>query len=241
MVLFPIIDSKDRIAKSNIYSIFGKILLQKIRNNDDGEILSKKVGLSNMWNKYGIKLSPYSYYGKYQNDNELYNPEYACLKICEEIEDKEDILLSFFNSILENTHEFEEKIYNKLSNYLGVIGYELQYTVEVDEYYGDKINYYSIVPSTEGVKERNNDIDYLKGMLSSVHPDLASLYDEAINNFGTGAYVSCIENCRSLFEQLFKKLDTDGDYVKGILQATGESVIDNGQELKSIKKYITIG
>ena len=66
------------------------------------------------------------------------------------------------------------------------------------------------------------------------------LYDEAISTFGSGQYVSCIENCRSLFESFFKKLDTvHNDYIKGILTATGETIIDNGAQLTSIKKIYT--
>lgn len=77
-------------------------------------------------------------------------------------------------------------------------------------------------------------------MLEMHHADLVILYDEAITNFGSGQYVSCIENCRSLLENFFKKLDTiNGYYVKGILAATGESIIDNGAQLTSIKKIYT--
>lgn len=69
-------------------------------------------------------------------------------------------------------------------------------------------NDYSLIPSTEGVQQRNTDISYLHSMLEMHHPDLVILYDEAITNFGSGQYVSCIENCRSLLENFFKKLDT---------------------------------
>lgn len=101
-------------------------------------------------------------------------------------------------------------------------------------------NDYSLIPSTEGVQQRNTDISYLHSMLEMHHPDLVILYDEAITNFGSGQYVSCIENCRSLLENFFKKLDTiNGYYVKGILAATGESIIDNGAQLTSIKKIYT--
>ena len=36
------IDTKERIARSNIYSIFGKLMNRLIDNNDDGEVLLKK-------------------------------------------------------------------------------------------------------------------------------------------------------------------------------------------------------
>ena len=79
-------------------------------------------------------------------------------------------------------------------------------------------------------------------MLTTHHSDLVHLYDEATTNLGNAQYVSCIDNCRSLFESFFKKLDTvDNDYVKGILKATGETVVENGAQLTSIKKYIPTG
>lgn len=40
------IDTKERIALSNIYSIFGKLMNRLIDNNDNGEVLLKKAGLS---------------------------------------------------------------------------------------------------------------------------------------------------------------------------------------------------
>ena len=36
------IDTKDRIARSNIYSIFGKLMHGLIHNNDDGKVILKK-------------------------------------------------------------------------------------------------------------------------------------------------------------------------------------------------------
>lgn len=154
------------------------------------------------------------------------------------IESNEEGLLRFLNLILDGIHDIDDKQYNLLSNYLGVIGYELQITIEED--YDYELKNYSLIPSTEGVQQRNTDISYLHSMLEMHHPDLVILYDEAITNFGSGQYVSCIENCRSLLENFFKKLDTiNGDYVNGILAATGESIIDNGTQLTSIKKIYT--
>ena len=46
------IDTKERIARSNIYSIFGKIMNRFIDNNDDGEVLLKKAGLSSFIEEY---------------------------------------------------------------------------------------------------------------------------------------------------------------------------------------------
>lgn len=53
-----VFDTKERIARSNIYSIFGKFIRRQIDNNDDGEVLLKKAGLSAFWDDYKNKLSP---------------------------------------------------------------------------------------------------------------------------------------------------------------------------------------
>ncbi len=50
------IDTKERIARSNIYSIFGKLMNRLIDNNDDGEVLLKKAGLSSFVDEYGNSL-----------------------------------------------------------------------------------------------------------------------------------------------------------------------------------------
>ena len=228
------IDSKDRIARSNIYIIFGKLIRRQIHNNDDGELLLKRAGLSKFVEDYKDKLSPYWYNRGYRNDNEQYNPQYACISICEKIEDDEESLLRFLNVILEEIREIDESEHIVLSNYLNVLGYEILIN-EIDDTYYSSYEY-KLVPSTAGSQERNEDVSYLYSMLSSHHSDLVHLYDEAISNFGNGEYISCIDNCRSLFESFFKKLDTNNDYVKGILVATGEQIIDNGANLVSIKK-----
>ena len=73
-------------------------------------------------------------------------------------------------------------------------------------------------------------------MLEQHHPDLVICYSEAVTNYGSGQYLSCIENCRSLFEGFFKKLDAGSEYSKGVLVATGEQIIENGAALTSQKK-----
>lgn len=45
-----VFDSKERIARSNIYSIFGKLLRRCTQNNDNGDILLLKPGCL-LWSK----------------------------------------------------------------------------------------------------------------------------------------------------------------------------------------------
>lgn len=227
-------DSEDRIARSNIYIIFGELLRAQINDNDDGKLVLKKAGLSTFIDEIVYKLCPYSYNGVYRNENVDYNPEAACVLICEKIENNEDVLVRFLNSILEDIHEIKQETYGKLSNFLNIIGYEILIKEEGDVYY-TRYNY-ELIPSARGVQLRNEDMTYLNNMLKTYHGDIAHLYKEAISDFGTGQYVSCVNCCRSLFESFFRKMDPEEDYVKGILAATGEKVIENGNELKSIKK-----
>ena len=230
-----VFDNKERIARSNIYSIFGKLLRLCTQNNDDGEVLLCEAGLSSLIDEYSFRLNPHWFNRGYTNNNNQYNPEYVCLSICQTIESSEEALLRFLNTILKHTRKIEEGEFSQLANYLGIIGYEIEVFEKVSEYRTDYE--YSLVPSSEGNIERTNDVSYLRAMLAKHHSDLIHLYDEATTNFGNAQYVSCIDNCRSLFEGFFKKLDlVNHDYAKGILVATGETIVDNGTPLTSIKK-----
>lgn len=233
-----VLDSKERIARSNIYSIFGKLLRGCTRNIDDGEVILYEAGLSTFVDEYSFRLDPKRINRGYFNDNEQYNPEYVCLSICQAIESSEEALLRFLNTIFKHTKLIEESELSRLENYLGIIGYEIKVSEKVEEYWTDYE--YSLVPSSDGNTARTSDMSYLRTMIATHHSDLLHLYDEATTNFGNAQYVSCIDNCRSLFEGFFKKLDpVNNDYVRGILAATGESVVENGATLTSIKKIYT--
>lgn len=233
-----VFDSKERIARSNIYSIFGKLLRGCTRNIDDGEVILYEAGLSTFVDEYSFRLDPKRINRGYFNDNEQYNPEYVCLSICQAIESSEEALLRFLNTIFKHTKLIEESELSRLENYLGIIGYEIKVSEKVEEYWTDYE--YSLVPSSDGNTARTSDMSYLRTMIATHHSDLLRLYDEATTNFGNAQYVSCIDNCRSLFEGFFKKLDpVNNDYVRGILAATGESVVENGATLTSIKKIYT--
>lgn len=231
-------DSKNRIARSNIYTIFGGLLARQISSNEDYQVILAKAGLKDIEEKYSDYLKPYWYNKGYRNTNESFNPQYACLQICEEIEGNQESLITFFNTILSGTKEIDDALYYKLENYLNEIGYELR-KEETEEEFWTTIEF-TLMPSTQGTQSRNKDNDYLLSTLEKSHPDLVTCYNEALTNYGSGQYRSCVDNCRSLFEGFFKKLDTvDSDYAKGILSATRETVTDNGVTLTSKKKIFT--
>ena len=120
------VDTKARIARSNIYSIFGKLMNRLINNNDDGEVILKKAGLSSYVEQYDNKLSPYWYNRGYQNQNDAYNPEYACMSICEKIEADEEALLRFLNTILDDIYEIDEKHMTIMKQNIILLYHQLQ-------------------------------------------------------------------------------------------------------------------
>ena len=90
-------DSEERIARSNIYSIFGKLLRRCTHDNDNGKVILYEAGLSNLIDDYSFRLNPYWFKRGYTNDNDQYNPEFVCLSICQTIETSEEVLLRFLN------------------------------------------------------------------------------------------------------------------------------------------------
>ena len=162
-----VFDSKERIARSNIYSAFGKLLRRSTRNNDDGEVILCEAGLSDLVDEYSFRLDPKRFYRGYPNDNEQYNPEYVCLSICQAIESSEEALLRFLNTILKHTAQIEEAELSRLENYLAIIGYEINVCEKAEEYWTDYE--YSLIPSSDGNSERTKDISYLRAMLMTYH------------------------------------------------------------------------
>ncbi len=114
-----VFDSKERIARSNIYSIFGKLLRRCTQNNDNGDILLFEAGLSSLVEEYSFRLNPHWFNRGYTNNNDQYNPEYVCLSICQRIESSEEALLRFLNTVLKHIRQIEEDELSQLTNYLG--------------------------------------------------------------------------------------------------------------------------
>ena len=222
-------DDFNRIARTNVYIIFGKLLDKIIKTNDDGEVILCKAGLSEFVGEYSCKLNPYTYNGSYQNTNTLYNPKAACLSIGKQLECDQKAMISFFNAILSETHYIEHDILNKLISYLEELG------LEIISSGGFSSQRYSIVALSRGIAEREQDMDYLSKELAAKFPSLLIPYNEAIQNYGQGNSLSCIENCRTLLEQFFKAIAPAGrNYIDGMLSATKEVLYnDKGKKLES--------
>lgn len=77
----------------------------------------------------------------------------------------------------------------------------------------------------------------LERKIKDEHPNLYRFYDEALSTFGNGEYKSCIDNCRSLFENITKELSSESSTDKAILSMANETAIDiNGNSTTSKDK-----
>lgn len=234
------VDSEEKIALAKIGRLLTKYSKQVILENGDGENLLRCVGLSSMVNDYSDELTPYSFnttpVKTYKNASEFFNPGLAINEICIRISDDKELLGKFLNEFLQRIRKIDNDDINKFSNYLGVLGYELEDEVEFElDIFQEKHNY-SLLPYTEGVVERQEDTSFLINMLNRDNADLLPYYKEAISTYGNSEYKGCITNCRTLFEKFFKRLDTvDNDYSKGILEATSETITGGNTPRLSIK------
>lgn len=155
------------------------------------------------------------------------------LKICNEIKSDKELLNEFLNEIFRRLQyiEIEDTSLKKIKNGLELLGYELQ----VD--YGELGCSYSIQYLSAGEVERQIEMSVMRKELKTGYPEVLRHYNEALETYSNGNFKSCIDNCRTAFEKYFASLDTENaDYLKGILNATGEHVIDNGTELKTKTK-----
>lgn len=230
------LDSQEKIVLAKTYSIIGKYFGQVISESGDGEIILRCAGLSSLVDKYRTELTPYYMNGTWKNDNQGFNPVNACFSICSEIESNKQALGNFLKEIFDRVKNIEESNFLILKNYLEIIGYELTKEHIEDEYYNDYYKY-NLTISSSGVFERQEEKSFLLVAIEQKHSDLLPYYLEAISNYGNSEYKSCLDNSRSVFEGFFRKLDSNNDYAKGILTATGENIIDNSNtQLTSIKK-----
>ncbi|EOU1651070.1 MAG: hypothetical protein E6843_07645 [Clostridium perfringens] len=220
--MFDSIDSQEKIVLAQMKKLLTKYIKRVIRENGDAESLLECSGLSTLIDKYKDSLTPYYFNGSWKNENPKFNPR-TINEIISEISNNKKALGMFLNEFLSRINEIDEEDMTTFKNYLEVLGYELNIE-EKASHYGLEYKY-SLLPCTEGVFERRDDVSYLVNMLETYHNDLLTYYTESISTYGNNEYKSCIGNCRTLLEKLFAKLDTiNNDYANGILKATKEIV-----------------
>jgi len=218
-------DDDNEVALCKTYEFFAQLLDAAIQNNGDGEILLRKSGLSSLCEEYASELTPYSYNGKWQNQNLQYNPQKVFFELYPELDDKHKFI--FIKNIIETT-SFHRVNNTEVENYLSLLGYSL----EMD--YGTR-SHYTIKQSTKGVVERGEDITLLEQKLQDEFPNVFRAYDEALSTFGNGEYKSCIDNCRTVFEKITEALEGSSND-QAILSIAKERLVDGGNTLTSKRK-----
>lgn len=230
-----VLDSKEDKSLAQLCSFLDVPIRRVAHRHGNGllELMLGCIGASSLTEEYGYFFNPYSFNRGYRNDNDHFNPEMGMLKICNEIKGNKELLNEFLNEIFRRLHriEIEDETLEKIKNSLELLGYGLQ----VD--YGETGYIYSIQYLSVGEMERQSQMSLMRNELSRNCPEVLRHYNEALETYSNGNFKSCIDNCRTAFEKYFAKIDTDNsDYLKGILKATNERIVENGVELKTKNK-----
>lgn len=229
-----VLDSREEKSLAQLCFYLDMPVRRVANKNGNGwlEQVLSCVGLSSLVDEYSNYFNPYSYNRGYTNDNDSFNPELGMLKVCNRIKHEKELLNEFINEIFRRLDNIEDDfLLRQISNCVQLLGYELQ--IESTEI-GER---YSIQYLSSGEIERQREMSVMRKELNINHPDILRYYNEALETYSNGNFKSCIDNCRTAYEKIFAILDSEnGDYLRGILSATGETIIENGAELKSKNK-----
>lgn len=222
-------DDDSTIAQFKIHEYLGNIFDYAIQKNGEGEIIFSRAGISSLIPQYKNMITPFSYNGQWENPNVRYNPVKVFLEVFPELDDKHGFL--FIKAIVEYTNlSRPDSCKDKLSNCLSVLGYSLTESSE-------SRSGYTIFPTSKGAAKRAADIILLERKIKNDFPELYHVYDEALSTFANGEYKSCIDNCRTLYENITQALTGDSSD-KAALTLSGETIMDGSGTVLTSKKEI---
>jgi hypothetical protein len=229
-----VLDSREDKSLAQLCSFLNSSIRRVIYRNGNGwlEQVLSCIGLSSLVEEHENYFNPNTFNRGYTNENDHFNPEMGMMKLCNKIKSKKELLNEFLNEIFRRLDEIEDNsLLNQIENCLELLGYALQ--IENTDM-GDS---YSLQYLSSGEVERQRDMSVMRKELNLGYPEILRHYNEALETYSNGNFKSCIDNCRTAFEKVFSKLDTEnGDYLRGILFATDENIIHEGAELKSKNK-----
>lgn len=230
-------DSNEKIASALLGDSINKYLKGLIKNNETMEFIFRKAGLSSIYNEYSTYFNPFRYNKGYENPNNNFNPGYGLMNVIDYlIENKTSysLLLKYLFKEIWVSQDEKVDFEINLKNNLNILGYDLilKETRDFNRYCDKEYNYETLPFTPLGIREVD-DLSTLEKMLKNTHPDIYISYKEAIANYITGSYISCIDCCRSIIEKFFSKLGCS--YFDGFIIATNESTTPPiKQTLKSI-------
>ncbi|SHN24229.1 hypothetical protein [Gracilibacillus kekensis] len=228
-----VLDSREEKSLAKLCSYLDIPIRRAANRSGNGwlEQVLSCIGLSSLIDEYSNYFNPYSYNKGYTNDNDGFNPELGMLKLSNEIKHNKGILNEFLNEIFRRLDDMDQYLLDQIRNCVELLGYQLQIeSTQIGMQYS--LQYLSF-----GEVERQEEMSVVRKEINLNQPDILRYYNEALETYSNGNFKSCIDNCRTAYEKVFATLDNEnGDYLKGILSATGETVIQDGAELKSKKK-----
>ncbi len=245
------------ISLSKIATILNNQLVLRANNNSMWERILSNAGYSGLYHAYENKLNPYSYFASRRNENPMYDEFYSVIKrildisysngkniegftaLMAEIVSEINIVNVFKKgfwddpTLIENFElaislgpdvvsdfiiEGSNEDFKILSKNLNVFNLDVKY---VD-------GKFKVVPFTESTSIVPRNPSSIDGWLTYKYPEIAELYQEAIENYIAGENVSCVSNCRSIITGLFSHFKDDGDnkWVKGLLNLSTDTHIE---------------
>lgn len=220
-------DNDNSILQFKSLEYLGFVFKYAIQKNGDGDIVFSCAGISSLIEQYADLINPIRYKGTYSNPNDQFNPVMAFIDLFPKLDSKHKFL--FVKSIIEHTN-FLRIDDVRLSNCLSALGYSL---IGSD----DSHSQYSISQTCRGVIQREEDIILLEQKIKQDYPDLYGVYDEMISTFCNGAYKSCVDNCRTLYEKITSNLTEGVGNDDAALTLSGELIFDsNGNPLRKRKE-----
>lgn len=229
-----VLDSREEKSLAQLCFYLDMSVRRVANRNGNGwlEQVLSCIRLSTLADEYSNYFNPYTYYRGYTNNNDKFNPELGMLKLCNRIKNEKELLNEFLNEIFRRIGDIEnDSLLDQIKNCVELLGYELQIeNTPVGEQY-------SLQYLSTGEIERQQEMSVVRKELNLNYPEILGNYNEALETYSNGNFKSCIDNCRTAYEKIFVLLDSNnGDYSKGMLLATGETVIQDGAELKTRKK-----
>ncbi|MBD8591253.1 MULTISPECIES: hypothetical protein [Peribacillus] len=83
-------------------------------------------------------------------------------------------------------------------------------------------------PFTQQTSDESRNPSLLIDWLSSEHPNIADMYEEAIENYAKGQAVSCISNCRNIIAGIFTPYkDDENKWMMGLRNLSTDAYIEN--------------
>jgi hypothetical protein len=86
-----------------------------------------------------------------------------------------------------------------------------------------------LAPYTESLSDgQGRNVSSIVRWLTTNHPDIVFLYNEAVRNYIDGNVISCITSCRSLITGLFSKFQNDGQdkWLRGLQNFSRDMNVD---------------